>query len=99
MNRLRKVVLVRSESLQNSQKLHVAHVSVKRIVNNTAISLIGQLVTWASTFLLLVAYGRFLGDVKFGELYLAITFVGLVGFPVEFSLTQQVTRDVAQDTG
>jgi O-antigen/teichoic acid export membrane protein len=80
------------------EKPHATYVSVKRIVNNTAISLIGQLVTWVSTLLLLVAYGRFLGDVKFGELYLAITFVGLVGFPVEFSFSQQLTRDVAQDT-
>lgn len=99
MKRPRRVVLVRSESLQNSQRVRATHVSVKHIVNNTAISLVGQLVTWASTLLLLVAYGRFLGDVKFGELYLAITFIGLVGFPVEFSLSQQLTRDVAQDTG
>jgi O-antigen/teichoic acid export membrane protein len=112
MKRLRRVMLVRLESLQksqkmrtapenlqNSQKLRATHVSVKRIVNNTAISFVGQLVTWASTFLLLVAYGRFLGDVRFGELYFATTFVGLVGFPVEAGFSQQVTRAVAQDTG
>lgn len=99
MNRFRRVALVRYESLQNSQKVHATRVSVKRIVNNTVISFVGQLVTWASTFLLLVAYGRFLGDVRFGELYLAITFVGLVGFPIESGFSQQVTREVAQDTG
>jgi len=73
--------------------------SIKRIVNNTAISLVGQLVTSTSTFLLIVAYGRFLGDVKFGELYFASTFVGLIGVPLEFGLSGQITRDVAQDTG
>jgi len=83
---------------QNSQKLHAVQVSVKRIVNNTVISLAGQLVTWTSTLLLTVAYGRFLGDVKFGELYLAINFVALVGFPLESSFNQQVTRDVALRT-
>ena len=111
MNWFRKIELVRSETLpgsrkmqaaieqlQNSQKLRAAHVSVRRIANNTVISFGGQLVTWASTFLLLVAYGRFLGDARFGELYLAITFVGLVGFPIESGFNQQVTRDVAQDT-
>jgi O-antigen/teichoic acid export membrane protein len=46
---------------------------------------------------LTIAYGRFLGDVKFGELYLAITFVALVGFPVELGFNQQLTRDVAED--
>lgn len=72
---------------------------LRRVVNNTLISLLGQAITWSSTLLLTVAYGRFLGDVKFGELYFAITFVGLIGFPIEFGFNQQITRDVAQDTG
>lgn len=99
MKRLRRVMLIRLESLQNSQEVRAAHVSVKRIVNNTAISFVGQIVTWTSTFLLLAAYGRFLGVVGFGELYFAIIFVGLIGFPIEVGFNQQITRDVAQDTG
>lgn len=71
---------------------------LRRVVNNTLISLVGQAITWSSTLLLTIAYGRFLGDVKFGELYFAITFVGLIGFPIEFGFNQQITRDVAQDT-
>ena len=71
---------------------------LRRVVNNTLISLVGQAITWASTLMLTIAYGRFLGDVKFGELYFAITFVGLIGFPIEFGFNQQITRDVAQDT-
>jgi len=47
--------------------------------------------------LLTIAYGRFLGDVKFGELFLAITFVSLVGFPLEFCFNQQIIRDVARE--
>jgi O-antigen/teichoic acid export membrane protein len=70
---------------------------VRRVVSNTIISLFGQLVTWTSTLLLTIAYGRFLGDVKFGELYLAITFVSLIGIPVEMGFNQQLTRDVAED--
>lgn len=70
---------------------------LRRVVNNTAISLVGQIVTWTSTILLTSAYGRFLGDVKFGELYFAITFILLIGFPLEFGFNQQLTRDVAQD--
>jgi len=91
--------LDKSKSLQNSQKVHATYISIKRIVSNTAISFVGQLVTWTSTLLLIAAYGRFLGDVKFGELYFAISFVGLFGSPIEFSFNQQITRDVAQDTG
>lgn len=74
-----------------------AHAGVlRRVVGNTAISLVGQGVTWTSTLLLTMAYGRYLGDARFGELYFAITFVMLVGFPLEFGFNQQLTRDLAQ---
>ena len=71
---------------------------LRKVIGNTVISLLGQGVTWASTLLLTIAYGRFLGDVKFGELYFAITFVALIGFPIEFGFNQQLTRDVAQES-
>ncbi len=70
---------------------------LRKVVGNTVISLLGQGITWTSTLLLTVAYGRFLGDVKFGELYFAITFVMLIGFPIEFGFNQQLTREVAQE--
>ena len=69
---------------------------LRRVVNNTLISLLGQAITWTSTLLLTIAYGRFLGVTGFGELYLALTFVSLVGFPMEFGFNQQLTRDIAQ---
>src|SRR5436189_2629424 len=69
---------------------------LRSIVNNTVISLLGQMVTWTSTLLLTIAYGRFLGDVKFGELYFAISFALLVGFPLEFGFNQQLTREATQ---
>jgi O-antigen/teichoic acid export membrane protein/acetyltransferase-like isoleucine patch superfamily enzyme len=67
------------------------------VLSNTGVSFIGQIVTWVSTLALTAAYGRFLGDVKFGELFFAISFVALVGFPIEFGFNQQIVRDVAQD--
>src|SRR5579885_2204179 len=70
--------------------------ALRRIVGNTVISLLGQVVTWSSTLLLTIGYGRFLGDFKFGELYFAITFVALIGFPLEFGFNQQLTSGVAQ---
>src|SRR5262249_31760181 len=69
---------------------------LRRVVGNTAVSLIGQLITWTATLLLTVAYGRFLGDFKFGELYFAITFVLLIGIPIERGFNQQITREVVQ---
>lgn len=68
-----------------------------RLLNNTAVSLAGQAVTWTSALLLTAAYGRFLGDVKFGELYFALSFVAVIGFPIEFGFNQQLVRDVAQE--
>jgi O-antigen/teichoic acid export membrane protein/acetyltransferase-like isoleucine patch superfamily enzyme len=68
----------------------------RRVVGNTIIALIGQLVTWTSTLLLISFYGRFLGDAGFGELFFALSFVMLIGFPLEFGFNQQIVRDVAQ---
>lgn len=70
--------------------------ALHRVVSNTVISLFGQVITWTSTFVLTIAYGRFLGDTQFGELYFALTFVSLIGFPIEFGFNQQLTRDIAQ---
>lgn len=70
---------------------------LRKVLSNTGISFIGQIVTWLSTLALTVAYGRFLGGEKFGELFFAISFVALVGFPIEFGFNQQIVRDVAQD--
>src|SRR5947209_17811112 len=68
-----------------------------RLASNTVSSLLGQVVRWASALLLTIAYARFLGDARFGELYFAISFVLLIGFPLEFGFNQQLTRDVAQE--
>jgi O-antigen/teichoic acid export membrane protein len=70
---------------------------LRKVIGNTVISLLGQAVTWTSTMMLTIAYGRFLGDVKFGELYFAITFVALIGFPIDAGFNQQLMRDVAQE--
>jgi O-antigen/teichoic acid export membrane protein len=66
------------------------------MAGNVFISILGQVITWTSTLILMICYGRFLGDVKFGELYTATTFVLLVGFPIDVGFTQQVIRDVAK---
>jgi O-antigen/teichoic acid export membrane protein len=70
---------------------------LRRIISNTLISLFGQFVTWTSTLILTIGYGRFLGDVRLGELFLAITFVALVGTPIGDGFNQQLTRDIAED--
>ncbi len=72
---------------------------LRRLLSNAAISLTGQVVTWSSTLLLTLAYGRFLGDTKFGELYFAITFITLLGIPAggDSGYDIQITRHIARD--
>jgi O-antigen/teichoic acid export membrane protein/acetyltransferase-like isoleucine patch superfamily enzyme len=70
---------------------------LRRVLSNSGISLIGQMVTWLSTLALTVAYGRFLHGDTFGELFFVVSFVALAGFPIEFGFNQQIVRDVAQD--
>lgn len=94
MKKLRKVILIGLDTLQQSQ--NVQAVVVKRVVNNTLISLVGQTATSVATFLLTLVYGYFLGDAKFGELYGATTLVLLIGIPIESGFNQQITRQVAQ---
>jgi O-antigen/teichoic acid export membrane protein len=91
------VVALSSSTKLRSENIPTEMNKIRRVVNNTLISLFGQMVTWSSTLLLTIAYGRYLGDVKFGELFLAITFVSLVGIPVEQGFNQQLTRDVAKN--
>lgn len=80
-------------------RTHGNGVALRRLASNTLLSMFGQGVTWLSTLILTMAYGRFLGDLHLGQLYLAITFVGLIGFPLEFGFNQQLIRDVAQVPG
>ena len=90
MKKLRKVILIKLDLLQQSQD--VSAVVVKGVVNNTLISLVGQIAISAATFLLTLVYGYFLGDAKFGELYGAMGLVLLVGIPLECGFNQQITR-------
>jgi O-antigen/teichoic acid export membrane protein/acetyltransferase-like isoleucine patch superfamily enzyme len=71
--------------------------ALRRVLSNTGISFVGQMITWLSTLAVTIAYGRFLSGDTFGEFYFVISFVALIGFPIEFSFNQQIVRDVAQD--
>src|SRR5205085_347417 len=71
-------------------------IRLRRIINNTLISLLGQAVNWISTLLLTFAYGHYLGAFTFGELFLAISFVTLIGVPIDYGYTNQMMREVAE---
>lgn len=82
-----------SATVHPAQRLN----TLRNAASNTLMLLSGQILTWTSTLILAAAYGRFLGAAKFGELYLATTFLSLIGFPIESSFNQQIVRDVARE--
>jgi len=71
--------------------------TLERAVGNSSIMLISQLITWTATLVLTAALGRSLGDIGFGELYLAMSFGVIFSVLVEFGLDQQLVRAVARD--
>lgn len=80
-----------------TQTVKATQINVKRIVNNTFISLLGQAATWISTFGLMIAYGRYLSAAQFGELYLAMTFVALLATPITSGYDNQITRGIIEE--
>src|SRR4051812_40452102 len=93
--RVRQAIIDDLTDTNTTQPAHT--ISLASIVNNTLISLAGQVVTWLSTLTLMISYGRFLGDAKFGELFLALTFVMLMGTPIDSGYDNQITRGVAEE--
>ncbi len=71
--------------------------TLKRAVNNSAVMLVSQIVTWTATLILTAALGRYLGAAGFGDLYLAMSFGVIFSGVVAFGLDQQLVRAVARD--
>jgi O-antigen/teichoic acid export membrane protein len=68
-----------------------------RIAKNTSILLFQQVITWASTFLLMLFLPRYLGPVEFGRLYLAQSvrdiFLLFVTFGGNYLVAKAVSRE------
>jgi O-antigen/teichoic acid export membrane protein len=68
-----------------------------RIAKNTSILLFQQVITWASTFVLMLFLPRYLGPVEFGRLYLAQSvrdiFIILVTFGGNYLVAKAVSRE------
>lgn len=70
---------------------------LRRLLSNAAITLVGQVVTWSSTLILTLAYGRYLTDAQFGAFYFVNTLILLLGLPIGQSsgYNIQITRHLA----
>jgi O-antigen/teichoic acid export membrane protein len=67
------------------------------ILRNWSTLASSQVVSSLIAMALMIAVSRVLGDVEFGRLYLALTFVTIVGVAVDLGVSQVMTREVARE--
>ncbi|HUN65098.1 MAG TPA: flippase [Bacteroidota bacterium] len=66
------------------------------VAKNTAIQFAQQLMTWASTFLLMLFLPRYLGPVSYGHLYLAITVSGIFLLFIDYDNRLGISKRIAK---
>ena len=69
---------------------------VQGVAKNTSIMLFQQVVTWGSTFLVMLLMPRYLGPVEFGWLFLAISITQIFRVVVEYGGNYLVAKSVAR---
>jgi O-antigen/teichoic acid export membrane protein len=69
---------------------------VRSVAKNTSIMFAQLLVTWSSTFILMLFLPRYLGPVEFGRLFLATSISAIFGIFVQYGGTYLVAKDVAR---
>jgi O-antigen/teichoic acid export membrane protein len=66
------------------------------VARNTSIMFVQQIVTWGSTFLLMLIMPRYLGPVEFGWLFLAISLTQIFRVIVDYGGNYLVAKNVAR---
>ncbi|MBM2840274.1 MAG: Polysacc synt protein [Bacteroidetes bacterium] len=69
---------------------------VKSVAKNTSIMYMQQLITWASTFLLMFFLPRYLGPVEYGRLFLGTSIVGIFMLIVQYGGNYLVAKSVSR---
>jgi O-antigen/teichoic acid export membrane protein len=66
------------------------------IAKNTTVMMAAQVVTWASSFILLMFLPRYLGSVDYGRLYLAMSLGMIIGIIIDFGGNYLIPKEVAR---
>lgn len=66
------------------------------VAKNTTVLMSSQLVTWLSSFVLLLFLPRYLGSVSFGTLYLALSIMGIFQIIMNFGGNYFITKEVSR---
>ena len=67
------------------------------IAKNTTAMMGSQLITWASSFVLMIFLPRYLGAEEFGRLYFAVSITGLMGSVTSLGIGEYLVKEVARD--
>ncbi len=67
------------------------------IAKNTTAMMGSQLITWASSFVLMIFLPRYLGAEDFGRLYFAASITGLMGSVMSLGIGDYLVKEVARD--
>lgn len=71
--------------------------STASIAQNTKVLLISQVITWASSFALMLYLPRYLGPQDYGMLYYAISVSGLAVLLMDLGFTTMFVKEIARD--
>ena len=66
------------------------------IAKNTRILMVSQIITWISSFILMLFLPRTLGSVDYGQLYLAISVAAIFQLLIEFGGPYLIAKEVAR---
>ena len=67
------------------------------IARNAAVMMGSQVVTWISTFILMVFLPRYLGSEEYGRLYLAMSVAMIAAVFVDFGGAYYIAKEIARD--
>lgn len=69
---------------------------IKSVAKNTSIMYLQQMITWASTFLLMLFLPRYLGPVEFGRFFLAYSIIAIFVLFVQYGGSFLVAKSVSR---
>lgn len=67
------------------------------IARNTTVMMGSQIITWASSFVLMIFLPRYLGAEDFGRLYFSMSIGGLMGAVISLGIGEYLVKEVARD--
>ena len=70
---------------------------LKGVARNTGIMLVQQIITWASTFILMMFLPRYLGPVEYGTVFLGMSVGAIFGIIVSYGGNLLVAKSVSRD--